>query len=55
MTKIIRCPQCGHVVESFFDHVDIDCEHDMTPEEIAALRDDPHPLPGHDFHPGDEA
>jgi hypothetical protein len=33
-----RCPHCGHPVESFFDHIDIDCEHDMTPEQIAALR-----------------
>jgi hypothetical protein len=33
-----RCPHCGHKVDHFFDHVDIACEHDMTPEEIAVLR-----------------
>lgn len=37
MTKTIRCPECGHIVKSYFDHIDIDCEHDMTPEEIAEL------------------
>jgi len=37
MAEIIRCPECGHVVQSYFDHVDIDCEHDMTEEEITAL------------------
>ena len=33
----VRSPQCGHVVQGYFDHVAIDCEHDMTDEEIAAL------------------
>jgi hypothetical protein len=35
-----RCPNCGHKVESFFDHVHIDCEHDMTEQEIARLIQD---------------
>ena len=33
----IRCPTCGHTVGSIFDHVHIDCEHDMSEEEIAEL------------------
>lgn len=32
-----QCPECGHFVDSYFDHVHIDCEHDMTEEEIAEL------------------
>lgn len=40
MAREIRCPECGHVVESYFDHIDIDCEHDMTEQEIADLRRD---------------
>lgn len=23
-----QCPTCGELVDSIFDHVDIDCEHD---------------------------
>jgi hypothetical protein len=37
MDKIIQCPQCGHVVSGFFDHIAIDCNSDMTADEIAAL------------------
>lgn len=33
----VQCPKCGHFVVSYFDHIDIDCEHDMEPEEIDAL------------------
>lgn len=39
-----RCPTCGHPVESIFDHLGIECEHDMTEAEIAKLieeADDP--------------
>lgn len=32
-----QCPNCGHPVPDIFHHVAIDCEHDMTPEEIDAL------------------
>lgn len=32
-----RCPTCGHPVESIFDHIAIDCEHDMTEEEATKL------------------
>ncbi len=32
-----RCPTCGHEVKSIFDHIDIDCEHDMSPLEISRL------------------
>lgn len=35
--KTVRCPECGHVVAEFFDHVAIDCEHDMTDDEIQQL------------------
>jgi hypothetical protein len=35
--QTIRCPTCGHPVASIFEHIDIDCEHDMTPEQIADL------------------
>lgn len=41
MAKIIRCQECGHIVQSAFDHIAIDCEHDMTDEEIAALMSAP--------------
>jgi hypothetical protein len=30
-----RCPTCGHPVPSIFHHIGIDCEHDMTAEQIA--------------------
>ena len=33
----LQCPWCGHFVSSFFDHISIACEHDMTEAEIAAL------------------
>lgn len=32
-----RCPTCGHKVQSIFDHLDIECEHDMTEAEIKHL------------------
>lgn len=32
-----QCPVCGHFVDGYFDHIAIDCEHDMTGAEIAAL------------------
>lgn len=32
-----RCPTRGHVVPSVFHHLGIDCEHDMTDEQIAKL------------------
>lgn len=32
-----QCPTCGHFVQSIFDHVHIECEHDMTEDEINAL------------------
>ena len=34
---ICSCPQCGHPVEGFFDHIDIDCSHDMSQREIDDL------------------
>lgn len=34
---IIRCPECGHQVREFFDHIAIECEHDMTETKIAEL------------------
>jgi hypothetical protein len=34
---IIRCPHCGHQVRDFFDHIGIECEHDMTEQEIERL------------------
>lgn len=33
----IRCPRCGHRVHAYFDHIAIDCAHDMTPKQIAEL------------------
>ena len=35
-----HCPTCGHIVTSIFDHVDIDCNADMTIEEINKLVDE---------------
>jgi hypothetical protein len=32
-----QCPTCGHFVKTIFDHLTIDCESDMTVEEIAIL------------------
>lgn len=32
-----QCPTCGHRVKSVFDHIAIDCEHDMTSDEIKEL------------------
>lgn len=37
MSEKPQCPECGHFVNSYFDHIHIDCEHDMTEEEIAEL------------------
>jgi hypothetical protein len=44
-TTIARCPSCGEVVRTIFDHLDLDCDSDnpgprtdeMTPEEIQTL------------------
>lgn len=33
----VRCPTCGHRVQMVFDHIGIECEHDMTEEQIALL------------------
>jgi hypothetical protein len=30
-------PDVGHLVPSIFHHIGIDCEHDMTAEQIAQL------------------
>lgn len=38
-TTPIGCPTCGHPVQSIFDHLDIECEHDMTEDQIGALVD----------------
>ena len=35
--KVIQCPECGHKVDDFFDHIAIDCSHDMSEEEISVL------------------
>jgi hypothetical protein len=42
-----RCYTCGHKVYSVFDHVDIDCEHDMTEEEIRKLEEESDATPPH--------
>jgi hypothetical protein len=34
---VIRCPVCGHKVKGYFDHIAIDCAHDMSEKEIEAL------------------
>lgn len=35
-----QCPTCGWPVQSIFDHVHIECDHDMTQKEIKELLDD---------------
>lgn len=39
-TPTQRCPTCGHPVASIFDHIHIDCAHDMTAGQIARLLHD---------------
>ncbi len=38
--KTQQCPMCGWYVESIFDHIDIDCDHEMSEAEVQELLDE---------------
>lgn len=38
-----RCPDCGHKIKDFFDHIAIECNADMSEQEIASLLNSNHP------------